>query len=66
MLWGISRVQTTKNPNGPKLSVSVGIAVYPQDGDTIEKLLRQADLALYAMKQQRALVIPSRRAAGER
>ncbi len=52
--------------NGPKLSVSVGIAVYPQDGDTIEKLLRQADLALYAMKQQRALVIPSRRAAGER
>src|SRR5260370_13383717 len=52
--------------NGPKLSVSVGIAVYPQDGDTIEKLLRKADLALYAMKQQRALVIPSRRAAGER
>jgi len=38
--------------NGPKLSVSVGIAVYPQDGDTIEKLLREADSALYSMKQQ--------------
>lgn len=39
--------------NGPKLSVSVGVAVYPQDGDTIEKLLREADSALYLMKQQR-------------
>jgi diguanylate cyclase (GGDEF)-like protein len=39
--------------NGPKISVSVGIAVYPQDGETIETLLSQADSALYAMKQQR-------------
>jgi diguanylate cyclase (GGDEF)-like protein/PAS domain S-box-containing protein len=39
--------------NGPKLTVSVGVAVYPQDGETIEKLLREADLALYSMKQLR-------------
>jgi len=37
----------------PKLSVSFGIAVYPQNGVTIESLLCEADLALYSMKQQR-------------
>src|SRR4029077_12081067 len=35
---------------GPQLSVSFGVAVYPQDGETIERLLSQADSALYAMK----------------
>jgi diguanylate cyclase (GGDEF)-like protein/PAS domain S-box-containing protein len=40
---------------GPKLSVSVGIAVYPRDGDTIERLLSQADAALYSMKQEKSL-----------
>ncbi len=39
--------------NGPKLSVSVGMAVYPHDGETIEKLLREADLALYSMKRDK-------------
>jgi diguanylate cyclase (GGDEF)-like protein len=38
---------------GPRISVSVGCAVYPQDGDSIEKLLGQADSALYSMKRQR-------------
>src|SRR4029077_17908788 len=38
---------------GPKLSVSAGIAVYPQNGESIERLLRQADSALYSMKRQR-------------
>jgi diguanylate cyclase (GGDEF)-like protein/PAS domain S-box-containing protein len=38
---------------GPKLSVSVGVAVYPQDGRTIESLLGAADSALYSMKRQR-------------
>ena len=38
---------------GPRISVSVGIAAYPQDGDTIEKLLGQADSSLYSMKRQR-------------
>jgi diguanylate cyclase (GGDEF)-like protein/PAS domain S-box-containing protein len=52
--------------DGPKLSVSVGIAVYPQDGDTIEKLLRQADSALYLMKKQRILPEASRHTAAGR
>jgi diguanylate cyclase (GGDEF)-like protein/PAS domain S-box-containing protein len=39
----------------PLLSVSVGIAVYPQAGTTIEALLQAADRALYKMKaRQRA------------
>jgi diguanylate cyclase (GGDEF)-like protein/PAS domain S-box-containing protein len=35
----------------PLLSVSVGMAVYPEDGTTIEALLHAADRALYKMKQ---------------
>ena len=46
--------------NGPKFTVSAGVAVYPQNGETIEKLLREADLALYSMKQQRTPVALSR------
>lgn len=34
----------------PAISVSVGLAVYPMDGTTIEKLLSSADRALYNMK----------------
>lgn len=34
----------------PAISVSAGLAVYPRDGSTIEKLLGTADRALYAMK----------------
>jgi diguanylate cyclase (GGDEF)-like protein/PAS domain S-box-containing protein len=34
----------------PRLSVSVGIAVYPENGTTIESLFQAADSALYKMK----------------
>jgi diguanylate cyclase (GGDEF)-like protein/PAS domain S-box-containing protein len=34
----------------PVLSVSVGVAVYPGDGTTIESLFQSADRALYKMK----------------
>lgn len=34
----------------PPLSASIGVAVYPQDGETMEALLRTADRELYAMK----------------
>lgn len=34
----------------PKLAISVGQAVYPMDGNTIEQLLAAADTALYQMK----------------
>jgi diguanylate cyclase (GGDEF)-like protein/PAS domain S-box-containing protein len=35
---------------GPVLSVSIGVAVYPHDGERIETLLRTADVAMYSMK----------------
>jgi diguanylate cyclase (GGDEF)-like protein len=34
----------------PTLSASIGVAVYPQDGETIEALLCTADRELYGMK----------------
>jgi len=34
----------------PEVSVSAGAAVFPQDGETLEKLLGAADRALYQMK----------------
>jgi len=36
----------------PTLSVSAGIAAYPEDGDAAEKLLGAADRALYHMKNR--------------
>ncbi len=48
---------------GPRLSVSVGIAVYPQNGETIESLLSQADSALYSMKRERIVAAESRKTA---
>jgi diguanylate cyclase (GGDEF)-like protein len=36
----------------PSLSVSAGLAAYPEDGDTAEKLLAAADRTLYRMKHR--------------
>jgi diguanylate cyclase (GGDEF)-like protein/PAS domain S-box-containing protein len=36
----------------PLLSVSVGVAIYPEDGKTIENLLHAADRALYKIKSR--------------
>lgn len=44
------RVRLANDGEQPPLSVSVGVAVYPRDGATIEKLLNAADEALYEMK----------------
>jgi diguanylate cyclase (GGDEF)-like protein/PAS domain S-box-containing protein len=43
-----------KNAEEPRLSVSVGVASYPKDADTIGTLLYAADRALYAMKDERS------------
>ena len=40
----------------PRLSVSVGMAVYPEDGATIDALFQAADRALYEMKQRKKAV----------
>ena len=34
----------------PKLSVSIGVAIYPKDGEELDILLGAADAALYSMK----------------
>ena len=52
--------------NGPKISVSFGVAVYPRDGRTIESLLRAADVQLYSMKRQGSRAGDSRHLAGHR
>lgn len=41
--------------DGPRLSVSVGVAIYPHSGLKIEQLLAGADEALYAMKAERRI-----------
>lgn len=42
--------QLANDGEDPAISVSVGLAVYPADGTSIEKLLSAADAALYRMK----------------
>jgi GGDEF domain-containing protein len=37
----------------PVLSVSIGVAVYPHDGENMEALLRTADVAMYTMKAKK-------------
>ena len=40
----------TSDGREPKLSVSIGVAIYPKDGENVDSLLGAADAALYAMK----------------
>lgn len=42
----------------PALSVSIGAAVFPTHGNTMEGLLREADAALYRMKSQNHQRLP--------
>ena len=44
------RERLTSETEAPALSVSAGVAAFPEDGDTPEKLLGSADRALYIMK----------------
>jgi len=46
------RERLAVEPESPALSVSAGIAAFPEDGDTPEKLLGAADRALYKMKNR--------------
>jgi diguanylate cyclase (GGDEF)-like protein/PAS domain S-box-containing protein len=49
---------------GPLLSVSIGVAVYPHDGESIEALLRKADVAMYAMKAKKRELLDARQHVG--
>jgi diguanylate cyclase (GGDEF)-like protein/PAS domain S-box-containing protein len=42
-----------EDSNGPALSVSVGVSVFPQDADNVESLVSAADADMYANKRQR-------------
>ena len=44
------RSRLAKDSLQPPISASIGVAVYPQDGETMEALLRTADRELYEMK----------------
>jgi diguanylate cyclase (GGDEF)-like protein len=46
------RERLSSETEQPALSVSAGVASYPEDGDTPEKLLAAADRALYGMKNR--------------
>ncbi len=35
----------------PPLTISLGIAAYPEDGNDIEELIKRADAAMYVAKQ---------------
>jgi diguanylate cyclase (GGDEF)-like protein len=49
---GRIRERLSMETEQPALSVSTGIAAYPEDGDSAEKLLGAADRALYRMKHR--------------
>ena len=59
------RLRVSKIRNEPLLTLSVGQAFYPQDGDNVERLLAAADVKMYKDKQARedsriaALPIPT-------
>ncbi|HEY7193607.1 MAG TPA: MASE1 domain-containing protein [Gemmatimonadales bacterium] len=47
----VDRLET--DAEKPSLSISMGVATYPGDGDTVEALLNAADIALYETKGRR-------------
>jgi diguanylate cyclase (GGDEF)-like protein len=50
------RERLAAETEAPTLSVSAGVAAFPEDGDTAEKLLGAADRALYGMKNRGASI----------
>jgi diguanylate cyclase (GGDEF)-like protein len=48
------RERIASDEESPPISVAVGSAIYPHDGESIEKLLSAADQALYGMKRPSA------------
>lgn len=48
---GVEKLATTFKSAEIHLTVSVGVAIFPQDGETADELLYQVDRALYQAKQ---------------
>jgi len=57
------RERVAKDEEIPAISVSVGIAVFPEDGETIEAILSRADRSLYDIKRQLQESLPELRPA---
>src|SRR5215469_12755977 len=57
------RERVAQDEEIPAISVSVGIAVFPEDGETIEAILSRADRSLYDMKRQLQESLPELRPA---
>jgi diguanylate cyclase (GGDEF)-like protein len=45
------RIEESAVPDVPPVTLSLGVATFPEDGELVEALLRKADLALYHAKQ---------------
>ncbi|HEY6945340.1 MAG TPA: MASE1 domain-containing protein [Candidatus Acidoferrum sp.] len=50
----------SQDAEDPRLSVSIGVAEFPRDGDTIEHVLSAADQALYNDKRRPRAALPPR------
>jgi diguanylate cyclase (GGDEF)-like protein len=46
-----ARIRLTQDLEIPAVTMSAGVAVYPRHGNTMERLIKSADAALYAMKR---------------
>ena len=57
--------ELARDPEWPPLSVSMGVAEHPRDGETIERLLSVADRVLYEAKAGRRGGLPARHADGK-
>ena len=44
-------------PTTLRIDPSMGVSVYPEHGDTVETLLRRADIAMYAAKERNARAV---------
>jgi len=59
--WQVARrisERLARDGEQPPLSVSIGAALYPQDGETMEVMLGAADRALYEMKRRPRQEVP--------
>lgn len=52
LLYSVSRSVAIRQMNDCRMSASLGISRYPQDGSTLEQLLKSAEQALYATKNE--------------
>jgi diguanylate cyclase (GGDEF)-like protein len=51
-ILGAFRKPFILNDHKIRITTSVGIAIYPEDGEDVEALIRNADIAMYWVKEQ--------------